>query len=177
MDSIIVLPKTLTVSVMDNIVGPCGPILSEIKKSLTPYVGFSQLSSNSLINSLTNLPGTVLKLFFGGSVIEFKLMGIISLLRGLIVLEIFISVRQNIIFSVFPLSIYSLRNLNLVGQPALVETKESFLSKGLPHMYLVINNLHVFRYFTVNSVPFFFRRMNTILNTLLINLASQLGKT
>jgi len=169
------LPKYLTVSVILRIVGPWGPIFNEIKKSEIEYVGIFHTRLNSLINSLTNHPGTVLKRFFGGLVIEDKSTGITSLLRGEIVLEIFRSVKTKTMFSVLLLSIYALRNLNLVGKPPLDDTKFAFTSKGLPHMYLVINNLHVLIYFTVNNVPFFFRRVNTILNVLLINLTSQLG--
>jgi len=171
----VMLPKYLTVSVILRIVGPCGPIFREIKKSLTEYFGIFQSKLNSLINSLTNDPGTVLKLFFGPSVIELKSMGITSFLFEVIVLEIFIKVRQNIIFSVDLLSMYSFKNKNLVGKPPLEETKDELTSKGLPHMYLVINNLHVLIYFTVNNVPFFFKRVNIILNTLLMILTSQLG--
>jgi hypothetical protein len=138
-------------------------------------LGIFQTKLYSLINSLTKNPGTVLKRFAGGSVIELKLIGILSPLLGRIVLEIFIKVRQKIIFSVLLLSMKGFKNKNLVGKPPLEETKEELTSKGLPHMYLVINNLHVLIYFTVNNVPFFFKRVNIILKTFFMILTLQLG--
>jgi len=138
-------------------------------------VGISHSKPYSLTNSKTNLPGTVLKTFLGLSVIELKLIGITSFFFGVIHLEILSSVKAKTICSVLPLSIYFLRNINLDGKPDFDETKESLTNKGLPHMYLVNNNLHVLIYFTVNNVPFFFKRVKIILNVFLINLTSQLG--
>jgi hypothetical protein len=120
-------------------------------------------------------PGIVLNFFLGLSVMELKLMGITSFFFGVIHLEIFNNVKAKTICSVLPLSIYFFKNINFEGNPDFDETKESLTSKGLPHMYLVNNNLHVLIYFTVNNVPFFFRRVKIILNVFLINLTSQLG--
>ena len=61
------------------------------------------------MNSLIKDAGTVLKDFFGPSVIEEKSIGITSDFLSEIVLEILNSVKQNLICSVFRLSIYFLR--------------------------------------------------------------------